>query len=84
MLQLFVTSSCENNEDPVQSTYACQICHLQCKNHLALASHQINHQLNRNFCSHGCGYWCVGLEEMLEHEFREHAGGINNWICRVN
>ncbi|KAH8404754.1 hypothetical protein KR222_000077 [Zaprionus bogoriensis] len=75
--KLFVTSSDEDNEN------ACKICSLQCENHLALASHQINHQLNRHFCTVGCGYWCDTLEEIQEHEYRQHAGGRNNASCRI-
>ncbi|TDG45343.1 hypothetical protein AWZ03_008244 [Drosophila navojoa] len=76
--KLFVTSSCEND-----STLACNICSYRCENRLALASHQINHQLNRHFCCYGCGVWCDMLEEILEHEFRQHAGGISGSNCRI-
>ncbi|XP_030555976.1 sal-like protein 1 [Drosophila novamexicana] len=82
--KLFVTSPCENIA-PADTfgAFACKICSFTCENHLALASHQINHQLNRHFCCYGCGVWCNTLEEILEHEFRKHAGGLNGSSCRI-
>lgn len=78
VLQLFVTSV------PALSEYQCKICHFICDNHLALASHQINHQLNHHFCCHGCGFWCKTLEEILEHEYRQHEKGLDTYNCRVS
>ncbi|XP_034473672.1 uncharacterized protein LOC117781061 [Drosophila innubila] len=75
--KLFVTSA------PALNEYECKICNFMCENHLALASHQINHQLNHHFCSHGCGRWCNTLEEILEHEYRQHESGGNSYNCRI-
>ncbi|EDV99396.1 uncharacterized protein LOC6566922 [Drosophila grimshawi] len=79
--KLFVTSSAESVA--ALGAFACKVCSFTCENHLSLASHQINHQLNRHFCCHGCGEWCNTLEEIQEHEYRKHADGINNSNCRI-
>ncbi|KAH8263653.1 hypothetical protein KR044_012262, partial [Drosophila immigrans] len=62
----------------------CRICNFMCKNHLALDSHHINHQLNRHFCRNGCGCWCNTLDEILEHEYRQHPVGLpSHFSCRI-
>ncbi|XP_034099970.2 uncharacterized protein LOC117565116 isoform X1 [Drosophila albomicans] len=81
---LFMTPACKSNEAQVFRECECKICTFICKNHLALGSHHINHQLNRHFCRNGCDFWCNTLEEMLEHEYRQHPVGFTSqFSCRI-
>ncbi|XP_033149035.1 zinc finger protein 236 isoform X1 [Drosophila busckii] len=76
-LQLFG----EIESETANETYKCDVCSFKSDNLMLLASHNINHFLNRHFCRYGCGYCGTTLEEMLDHEFRKHEGGRNK--CRI-
>ncbi|KAH8352421.1 hypothetical protein KR084_004059 [Drosophila pseudotakahashii] len=76
--QIFAVSS-EDNSTPKE----CNICHYVMESHLDLSAHQANHEMNRHFCRLGCGIWLDTLEQILEHEYRQHSQPGHVFCCRI-
>ncbi|XP_052854361.1 uncharacterized protein LOC128263374 [Drosophila gunungcola] len=71
--------SLEENKTPKK----CHICHYVLENQFEISGHQVNHEMNRHFCRLGCGIWLDTLEQILEHEYRQHSQPGHVFCCRV-
>ncbi|XP_037708626.1 uncharacterized protein LOC119546429 [Drosophila subpulchrella] len=76
--QLLAVSS-EDKPTPKE----CNICHYVFESHLDFSGHRVNHEMNRHFCRLGCGIWMDTLEQILEHEYRQHSPPGHVYCCRV-
>nr|XP_016994337.2 uncharacterized protein LOC108055483 [Drosophila takahashii] len=76
--QIFAVSS-EDNPTPKE----CNICHYVLESRLHFSGHQVNHEMNRHFCRLGCGIWLDSLEQILEHEYRQHPQPGHVFCCRI-
>ncbi|KAH8334662.1 hypothetical protein KR059_012896 [Drosophila kikkawai] len=61
----------------------CKICHFVFNKHLDIAAHMVDHQINRHFCKFRCGAWLDSLEQILEHEYRQHSRPGIVLCCRI-
>ncbi|XP_023031396.1 uncharacterized protein LOC6642301 isoform X2 [Drosophila willistoni] len=72
--QLFTESS---------RNYLCKFCQASFRIRLEYDAHMVNHKMNRHFCRFGCSFWCDSLEQILEHEYKNHSQGLKKFCCRV-
>ncbi|XP_016961679.1 zinc finger E-box-binding homeobox 1 [Drosophila biarmipes] len=77
--QQLLAVSAEDKATPKE----CNICHYLFESHLDFSGHRVNHEMNRHFCRLGCGIWLDTLEQILEHEYRQHSPIGDVFCCRV-
>ncbi|XP_068150587.1 uncharacterized protein [Drosophila tropicalis] len=83
----FIESLSSINPDQLftepSTNYLCKLCQASFRTRMEYNAHMVNHRMNRHFCRFGCSFWCDSLEQILEHEYKNHSQGLKKFCCRV-